>query len=147
MRLTLATLLTAATLVTAAPSLSTPAKTPQGPCDLSSEDTGCYLIMDNSGCFLNLNDTSRVLGCADPDPAKAIDIFCRCYGCNGPELVSFMPRLNCSSKTVIPVVTNSTATTPATNSTKSTNGTKSAHDKGTAWKSGLLHIPVPVPHN
>lgn len=44
------------------------------PCDLSSEDTGCYLIMDNSGCFLNTTDTNKVLGCADPDPEKAIDI-------------------------------------------------------------------------
>ncbi len=45
-----------------------------GPCDMSGDETNCYLIGDNSGCFLNTSNTTRVLGCVDPDPAVAIDI-------------------------------------------------------------------------
>ncbi|KIH93884.1 hypothetical protein SPBR_06230 [Sporothrix brasiliensis 5110] len=108
------------------------AGTGAGPCDLSSEDTGCYLIMDNSGCFLNTSDTARVLGCADSDPTKAIDIFCRCWGCNGQELVNFMPTLNCTSKTVIP--------TPAKPAPISGNGTASA-----PHGNGSHPVPGPAP--
>ncbi|CAK7217205.1 hypothetical protein SEUCBS140593_003130 [Sporothrix eucalyptigena] len=125
--------LLAASFAVAAPSSSSLAAT-KGPCDLSSEDTGCYLIMDDSGCFLNTTDTARVLGCADPDPATAIDIFCRCWGCNGQELVNFMPTLNCTSKTVIPKAPQAPANSTNTTSTNST---------GTGHKI-TFHEPVPV---
>ncbi|KAL1892378.1 hypothetical protein Sste5346_007116 [Sporothrix stenoceras] len=127
-----------------------------GPCDLSSEDTGCYLIMDNSGCFLNTSDTSRVLGCADPDPAVAIDIFCRCWGCNGQELVNFMPTLNCTSKTVVPVKpmpkpmpvippvhNNGTNITIPNNATHPTTGPGPRPNPGKG-PAASPHMPVPV---
>ncbi|OAA65232.1 hypothetical protein SPI_02019 [Niveomyces insectorum RCEF 264] len=96
--------------------------------------------MDNSGCFLNTTNTSRVLGCVDPDPAVARRIFCSCWGCNGDQLVNFMPTLHCNSTSGNATWSNSSS------SSSSSKGSVAAKPHGT---NGHPRMPVPVlpPHH